>query len=111
VLFDGIPQRLKDQHGFGTPTRALSFDFRRSLSPDEEFDMTVTVREIRTRTYVLEISARTLAGEEVFRAELTPICVARGERRAIEIPKNFRQALEQYQAACARIADNVPTVA
>jgi len=102
LLFDGTPQRMKDEHGFGTPTRALAFDFRRSLRPDEEFDLTVSVRDIRTRTYVLDITARTLAGEDVFRAELTPICVARGERRAIDIPERFRHALEQYQAACAR---------
>ena len=58
VLFDGTPQRVKDQQGFGTPTRALSFDFRRSLRPDEEFDMTVTVSDIRTRTYLLDITDR-----------------------------------------------------
>ena len=54
-LFDGTPQRIKDEHGFGTPTRALSFDFQASLWPDEEFDMRVTVHEVRTRTYTLHI--------------------------------------------------------
>jgi acyl-CoA thioesterase FadM len=100
-VFGTTPQRAKDEFGFGTPTRALEFDFRSSLRPDDEFDMTVTVGDIRSRTYVLHIAAHTPGGEDVFRAALTPICVARGERRAIEIPVPFRTALEQYRAACA----------
>jgi acyl-CoA thioesterase FadM len=99
-LFDGTPQQVKDAEEFGTPTRALEFDFRKSLRPDEEFDMTVIVADIKTRTYVLDTTARMPSGEVVFRAALTPICVARGERRAIEIPAAFRAALEQYRTAC-----------
>jgi 4-hydroxybenzoyl-CoA thioesterase len=30
-LFEGTPQKVKDRHGFGTPTRALEFDFRKAL--------------------------------------------------------------------------------
>lgn len=100
-LFGTTPQRAKDEQGFGTPTRALDFDFRRSLRPDEEFEMTVTVAEIRNRTYVLRICARTLDGDIAFLAHLTPVCVARGERRSIDIPPAFRQALERYHGACA----------
>ena len=100
-LLDGTPQRVKDEYRFGTPSRALAFDFRRSLRPDEEFDMTVSVTAINSRTYTLEITARTPAGEDVFAAQLTPVCVVRGERKAIEIPVPFRGRLEQYQTACA----------
>jgi acyl-CoA thioester hydrolase len=100
LVFDTTPQRAKDEFGFGTPTKALAFDFRDSLRPDDEFDMTVTVADIRTRTYVLHIAAHTPAGLEVFHADLTPICVARGERRSIVIPEPFRAVLERYRAAC-----------
>ncbi len=99
-VFGTTPQRAKDELAFGTPTRALQFDFRSSLRPDDEFDMTVIVGDIRTRTYVLHIAARAPGGEDVFRAALTPICVARGERRSIVIPAPFRSALERYRAAC-----------
>jgi acyl-CoA thioester hydrolase len=95
-LFDGPPQTAKYEHGFGTPTGALKLDFRRSLRPDEEFDITVRPIEIRTRSYVLQIDAHTPQGEAVFSAELTPICIARDERRAISLPASFRLALEQY---------------
>ncbi|MGN7979668.1 acyl-CoA thioesterase [Burkholderia sp. 22313] len=100
-LFDTTPQRAKREQGFGTPTRALSFDFSRSLYPDDEFDMTVSVKDIRSRTYVLDVTARTPEGGIVFEANLTPVCVARDERRSIQIPASLRAALEQYQQACA----------
>ena len=97
-LFGTTPQRAKHEQGFGTPSRALSFDFRLSLRPDDEFDMAVTVASIHSRTYVLDITGRTQEGEVIFVATLTPVCVARGERRSIDIPPAFRQALERYQA-------------
>lgn len=103
-LFHTTPQRAKREQGFGTPSRALAFEFRRSLRPDDEFDMTVTVAAIHSRTYVLDVTGRTLDGEVIFVATLTPVCVARDERRSIEIPPAFRQALESYQAACAASA-------
>ncbi|MGB3436095.1 acyl-CoA thioesterase [Achromobacter sp.] len=104
-LFNGTPQRIKDEHGFGTPTRALSFDFQASLWPDEEFDMCVRVEEIRTRTYTLHV-AGSVRGQPAFDARLTPICVARGERRAIEVPAALRGALQSYQEACAQAEAN-----
>jgi acyl-CoA thioester hydrolase len=100
-LFGGPPQRAKDAAGFGTPTRALAFDFQKSLWPDDDFDMTVTVADIQTHTYVLDITARSPASGIIFRAALTPICIASDERRAIEIPAAFRGALERYRTACA----------
>jgi acyl-CoA thioesterase FadM len=96
-LFNTTPQRAKNEQGFGTPSRALSFDFRRSLRPDDSFDMTVTVADIHSRTYVLDITGRTPEGHVIFVATLTPVCVARDERRSIDIPAAFRAALEQYQ--------------
>ena len=101
VLFDTTPQRAKREQGFGTPTRALSFDFRLSLRPDDIFEITVTVGAITERTYVLDLLARTPQGDVVFAAQLTPVCVARDERRSIAIPDSFRDALQRYQRACA----------
>jgi acyl-CoA thioester hydrolase len=71
-MLSASPQRAKEQLGFGTATRALEFDFRSPLWPDNEFDLTVTVADIRTHTYVLQIAGRTLQRKDVFRATLTP---------------------------------------
>lgn len=100
ALFGTTPQRAKHELGFGTPSRALSFDFLSSLRPDDTFDMTVYVADVRTRTYVLDIVATTPQGEPVFNARLTPVCIARDERRSIEIPPSFRQALLDYRRDC-----------
>lgn len=97
VLLGQPSQQAKQAHGFGTPTRGLTFDFRRSLKPDEIFDLTITVHEIHSRTYVLDITGRTLNDEIVFSSKLTPVCIALDERRSIDIPPTFRSALQQYQ--------------
>ncbi|MBV9529227.1 acyl-CoA thioesterase [Sphingomonas sp.] len=95
---------FKRAHGFRTPTRALEFDFRRALWPDEVFEMTVSVHEIRSRTYVLEVMGRmATVGEDVFRAMLTPVCIARDERRAVDIPVPFRTALERHRDTCRAV--------
>jgi len=102
-LFGGPPQSMKSAMDCGTPTRALAFDFQRSLRPDDEFDMTVTVTDVRTHTFVLEIDARTLEGDVVFQATLTPICIGRGERRGVAVPERLRTKLEQYRADHAAV--------
>ncbi|WP_342133533.1 acyl-CoA thioesterase [Hydrogenophaga sp. OTU3427] len=100
VLLGQSPQAAKQHGGFGTPSRALSFDFHSSLRPDELFDMTVIVEDVRSRTYVLAITARRPQGELIFEAKLTPVCVARDARRSIELPDAFRRSLLAYQQAC-----------
>ena len=96
TLFETTPQRAKRMHGFGTPTRALSFDFRKSLYPDDEFEMTVEVAEIGKRTFTLTVTGRGADGNVLFVANLTPVCVAREERRSIDMPPVLREALERY---------------
>jgi 4-hydroxybenzoyl-CoA thioesterase len=103
-VFHATAPRVRNELGFDTPTRALEFDFRSSLRPGDEFDMTVSVGHVRTHTYMLSIVARTPAGAEVFRAALTPVCVAREDRTAIRIPATFRAALERYRTACSAAA-------
>lgn len=97
-LLGGTPQAVKNRHGFGTPTRALTFDFRRSLWPDDVFDVTVEVAEVRTRTFTLLMTARKADNDIAFLARLTPICIQRGARESIEMPSVLRAALEQYRA-------------
>jgi acyl-CoA thioesterase FadM len=99
----GMPaNQIRDLHGFGTPTRALEFDFRGWLTPDDDFDMVVTVGEIRTRSFVLDITARKPDGHEVFYSKLTPVCVSKKGRKAIAIPEILRPRLEIYKAECGR---------
>lgn len=107
-MFGKPPQVAKRALGVGTPTRALSFDFKRSLRPDDIFQMTVSVADIRERSFVLGILARSLDAQDVFAATLTPVCVARDERRSIPIPDDLRSALVQYQSECGRTGARQP---
>src|ERR1700741_3115271 len=100
-LLDGAFQNASDTHGFGTPCKALSIEFVSSLYPDQEFEMTVLVREMRNRTFDLDVSARHRAAKEAFRARITPIATKRGARPAgIALPPILRQRLERYRHAC-----------
>jgi 4-hydroxybenzoyl-CoA thioesterase len=96
-LLGTSPQHVKQLHGFGTPTRALVFNFRLSLRPGDEFDTEVEVSEIRSRSYVLTLTARIRTGEIAFVATHTPVCVARDGRVGIVIPQVFREAMISYQ--------------
>ena len=94
-LLGGPPlDQLENVH---TPIKALSFVFADSLRPSEEFDMVVDVRDIRTRTFDLAITARRPSGEPVFEALVTPICVTAAERRSVAIPDRLRTLLTHYQ--------------
>jgi acyl-CoA thioesterase FadM len=92
-------ESAKNELGFGTPIKALSFVFNRSLRPDEHFDMTLKVAEVRERSFDLEVEATDLDGNAVFSAMLSPICVARLDRTSIPIPQSFRAKLLDAAAA------------
>jgi acyl-CoA thioester hydrolase len=104
-LLEGAFQSTKDEHGFGTPCKALSLEFLASLQPDEEFEMTVLVTDIRNRTFDLDIQGRDAAGKDIFRARMTPITIRRGDRsRSIELPAMLRARLEAYRSLCRESA-------
>jgi acyl-CoA thioester hydrolase len=97
-LLGDSPQRAKSVLGFGTPTRAMDFDFRISLRPDDEIDIVVDVLYIREHTFRLRMTAYKSESEVAFVAHLVPVCVARSERRSIPVPEELRKALELYRA-------------
>src|SRR5437868_3736297 len=99
--FELFMRHLVDEPGCDTPAKALSFEFRASLRPGDEFEMTVLVVDIRNRTFDLEINGRDLDGKHLFRARLTPITIQRSDRsRAIELPATLRERLESYRTSC-----------
>jgi 4-hydroxybenzoyl-CoA thioesterase len=91
-----------------TPIKALSFVFSAPLRPNDEFDMTVTVRELRTRTFDLAVVA-THGSVTAFEVAMTPICTnASGERRSIRIPETLRTLLTDYQRKAG--SNDAPTL-
>src|ERR1700741_864994 len=99
-LLDGAFQNASDTHGFGTPCKALSIEVVISLYPDQEFEMTVLVREMRNRTFDLDVSRPHMDGKEAFGARITPITIKRGARSVgIALPPILRERLERYRHA------------
>lgn len=85
--------------GYDSPMKALTFEFRNMLVPEQVFDMTCRIADIRSRTFDIEITGRstTETPHDIFVARLTPIMVARAERRSIEIPAALRSSLQDYR--------------
>ena len=80
-----------------TPLKALQFVFRAPLRPDDMFDMIVSVRAIRRRTFDLAIAAQLPDGSPIFDATVTPMCVTvGGERRSVAIPEPLRSLLQHH---------------
>jgi acyl-CoA thioesterase FadM len=98
-LLDASLESAKSQHAFGTPVKALSFVFNKSLRPDDLFDMSVNVVGVRERSFDLAIEATDMSGDSVFSAKLSPICIARPERRSIAIPPQFKSKLQELLVA------------
>ena len=97
-LFGQTLRAVSKELGFGTPVKALSFVFTSALAPDDEFDLVVTVADIRRSSFDLAMTATTTAGRLAFEATISPICVPwRGERRSIAIPPPLRERLEAYR--------------
>jgi acyl-CoA thioesterase FadM len=94
-LLGSAPETAKRLSGIHTPTRALEFDFRKTLAPDDVFDMAVSVRRVRTRSYSLGIEA-TCDGALTFSALITPVCTDRDTLRAVAIPAALKNALAHW---------------
>jgi acyl-CoA thioesterase FadM len=110
ALLGGPLHRESEQLAFGTPFKALTFEFRSALRPDQLFDMECTIPEIRNRTFDIDILARDIGHKHVFVARLTPIFVALTERRAIPIPAEVRAKLEDYRRHCRSVGPAVSSV-
>lgn len=85
-----------DSLGLGTPMKAVSLEFHRMLRPDDWFEVTLTVEEIRTRSFDLGATAR-LDGEPAFSARISPIFVNDQTKTSEPIPAAFREKLEAYR--------------
>jgi 4-hydroxybenzoyl-CoA thioesterase len=85
-----------------TPLRALAFDFRQSLWPDQYFDMKVNVADISNSTFDVSVQMLDDQGGAIATVTMTLICVAFAVRQSRPIPAEIRERLEQYRARCLR---------
>lgn len=99
VLMGGPRLQEMRRLSIDSPMKALTLEFRNMLEPEQVFDMTCRIAAIRSRTFDIEIIGRSTTNDpyDIFVARLTPIIVARSERRSIEIPAALRTGLQDYQ--------------
>src|ERR1700738_1588879 len=75
-------QEIKFRQKVHTPAKAISMIFNGSLWPDDVFDVSVRVGDIRTRTFDFVVSAvRADDGTGVFEGSVSAICVDAADRR------------------------------
>lgn len=94
-LFAAEPAQFRQTLGIETPCKGMSLVFQGALWPGDDFDMAVQVGEIRNASYDLQVTATRPDGGAVFTGVFSPICIPRGERRAIPIPPAFRTLLQR----------------
>ncbi len=98
IILDAGAPTLADAN-LSTPMKAMALEFHRTLRPDDIFEMTVLIGDIRSRTFDLDVTARTPAGETLFIGRMSPIFINRDQFKGVEIPSPFRERLEYYRAA------------
>lgn len=91
--FGGPGSKFRQEQGIETPCKGMSLVFQRALWPDELFDMRVHVGTLRSSSYDVLVEASTTEGEPVFSGVFSPVCIVRGQRRAVDIPAAMRERL------------------
>jgi 4-hydroxybenzoyl-CoA thioesterase len=90
-LGDGAERRMFAM-GIAPPARALSVEFFKPMTWDDELEVEVSVKEIRTHAIVLSFVGR-VVGNKVFAAEITQVCTSKESMRPTPVPKELRDAL------------------
>lgn len=98
-LFAVPPYEVFDSSQMALPAKAIAIEYRRSLWPNDWFDVEIFIGEIRTRTYDLNMTARKDDGIEVFVATFTLICLDRDAKKAVPLPQWLRDRLLAFQGA------------
>lgn len=98
-LFEDEPADFRKALGIETPCKGMSLVFQGALWPNDVFDMLVHVGEIRNSSYDVHVTATRPKGNAIFTGVFSPVCIPRGERRAIPIPDAYRMLLQRSQEA------------
>lgn len=75
------------------PMRAMQFDFRSMIAADDVFDMTVSLAEVRTRSFTLQIVATHPDSRPAFLANLSQVAFDQEQGAAVLLPASIRQTL------------------
>ncbi|MEM1339007.1 MAG: thioesterase family protein [Bacteroidota bacterium] len=80
------------------PARALKVDFLAPMAWDDELEIRVFLKEMRTSALVFSVDGFVVSNP-VFKAELTQVCIHPETKRPVKIPTVLRKALSNYSCA------------
>jgi acyl-CoA thioesterase FadM len=83
--------------GLALPAKAISIVFKHSLKPDQLFDMSAWVADVRTRTYDMDVNGATTEGTEAFVGRISLICLNQAEGKSHPLPPFLRVALTRLR--------------
>ncbi len=84
--------------GIYPPARAFSVEFLKPMAWDDELEIHVSVKQMRTHAICFSVLG-SVAGERTFTAELTQVCVSAETRRPVTIPEPLRLALSEDESS------------
>lgn len=77
------------------PARSLKVEFLKPMAWDDEIEIRVSLKEMRTSAFVFAVNGFILS-DKVFSAELTQVCISPETKQPVEIPVKLREALLSY---------------
>jgi len=78
--------------GVAPPARTLSIEFLKPMTWDDELEVEVCVKEIRTHAIVTSFVGR-VSDSAVFTAEMTQVCVSTESMKPVPVPRELKDAL------------------
>ena len=79
-----------------TPCKGMELTFHGALWPEDEFEMTCCVPVIRQHSFDIAVEAAQADGRRIFSGRFSPVCISREVRKGVDIPPDYRAALERH---------------
>lgn len=94
-IFDakGSALPLFFEQGVFPPARALSFEFLKPISWDDEIELQVWVESIGRTSFTIAVEGLVNEGDTAFSSRLTQVCVSSASKEPMEIPESLQHVL------------------
>ncbi|OJJ23193.1 hypothetical protein BKI52_02225 [marine bacterium AO1-C] len=79
------------------PTRSFNVEFLEPMAWDDELEIRVNLKEIRTSAFVFSVNGFVLSNN-TFTAELTQVCSNPKTKHPVKVPAKLREVLESYSS-------------
>ena len=95
--------RLNMDLHMGAPVVHVELDFSASVKPGDLLHLTVLVERLGRASVTFVVDARLEDGSDRFRSRVIVSMVDNRRMQAMPVPPEFRERIERYASACARV--------